>query len=185
MKLRKFILPAGALAAVLAARYYKRRVVTPVIADFDVWRYMGLWYEAASTGEGFGRGLDFFTVHYQMNGDGTVKVTGRGYNRSLGIWEQNVGEARPDRFINHFKLYFNPMIGMPYRVAYVDADYSVAVVVGKSLRYAWILSRSPYIGSEKLETALSVLASMGYGNRKMIFPVQADSPATGQGVGLG
>lgn len=172
MKLKKLILPLGVLA-LLAIRHYKRRVATPYIPGFDLNRYLGKWYEIARLDFRFESRLDFVTAEYSLNDDGTVKVVNRGYNSELGMWESVEGQAVPDGYANHFKVYFNPLIGAPYRVVYVSDDYSLAVVAGRSKKYFWILSRTPYVSLGDLADALEIMDSMGYDSTKLVFPEQA------------
>lgn len=41
------------------------------------------------------------------------------------------------RVKNYLKVYFFPLVPGRYRIAYLDDDYSLAVVSGGSLRYLW------------------------------------------------
>jgi hypothetical protein len=56
----------------------------PAIKNFDLKRYLGMWYEVARLPQSFENGLDRITATYTLQEDGTVKVLNKGFNTSKG-----------------------------------------------------------------------------------------------------
>jgi len=50
------------------------------VDNFQLERYLGLWYEIARLDHPFERGLSHVTAYYSMNPDGSVRVINRGYS---------------------------------------------------------------------------------------------------------
>ena len=117
--------------------------VTPV-TPFELNRYLGLWHEIARLDHRFERGLTEVTANYSMRDDGGVKVVNRGFNAEDGDWQQAEGKAYfvGDSNTGALKVsFFGPFYG-GYNIAKLSDDYSVALVVGPTTDYAWLLARS-------------------------------------------
>ncbi|XP_003436167.2 uncharacterized protein LOC11175951 [Anopheles gambiae] len=129
----------------------------PVHVNFDVPRYLGLWYEIRRYEQVFQRGGECVTAEYSLNDDGSVRV----FNSMLvppgQVRQSDVGRAVvafPDESPLEAKLNVTfdataTDISANYWVLGTDYD-SYAVVwgcfgVGTTLRAesAWILSRTP------------------------------------------
>ncbi|MCD1598544.1 lipocalin family protein [Rheinheimera aquimaris] len=131
------------LLAVLSGCTGKPDGVTPV-TPFALERYLGEWHEIARLDHRFERGLTDVTANYSLREDGGVKVINRGFNAEDNAWEQAEGKAYfvGDSNTGALKVsFFGPFYGS-YNVARLSDDYSMALVVGPSLDYAWLLSRS-------------------------------------------
>ena len=117
--------------------------VTPV-TPFELERYLGQWHEIARLDHRFERGLTQVTANYSLRDDGGVKVINRGFNSEDNAWQQAEGKAYfvGDSNTGALKVsFFGPFYGSD-KVARLTDDYSMALVVGPSLEYAWLLSRS-------------------------------------------
>lgn len=117
--------------------------VTPV-TPFQLERYLGQWHEIARLDHRFERGLTEVTANYSMREDGGVKVINRGFNTEENAWEQAEGKAYfvADANTGALKVsFFGPFYG-GYNIAKLTNDYSVALVIGPSTEYAWLLARS-------------------------------------------
>lgn len=117
--------------------------VTPV-SPFDVNRYLGQWHEIARLDHRFERGLTEVTAEYSLREDGGIQVINKGYNAEEERWNTAEGKAYfvDDTTKGRLKVsFFGPFYG-GYNIAKLEADYSMALVVGPSLDYAWILARS-------------------------------------------
>lgn len=62
---------------------------------------------------------------------------------------------------NHLKVYFVPVVYGRYEVAFVDEDYTRAVVSGGSLNYLWLLARNPDVEEDHLEEMRVVRGTWG------------------------
>ncbi|NMM75321.1 lipocalin [Acidovorax sp. SRB_14] len=112
---------------------------------FDVDRYAGHWYELARIDHRFEKGLIRTSAHYSRNADGTIEVLNRGFDPVHQRWKESVGKARflGDPTQAALKVsFFGPFYG-GYHVVALDPEYQWAMVVGSSLDYFWILSRTP------------------------------------------
>lgn len=172
-------------AALSALWYFGERVklpegVTP-IAEFDIDRYLGHWYEVARIDQRFERGLESCTAHYQRLEDGSVQVTNRGRNPETGEWDEATAIAKftGDPSVGALKVaFFRPFYG-GYNVVYVDEQYEHAVVVGDSTNYFWILARWPHISDAKYQELLKIAAENGVDPEQVVRIPQdgRDQPA--------
>ena len=131
-----------ATAALLSGCTGTPQGVTPV-TPFELERYLGQWHEIARLDHSFERGLTDVTATYSMRDDGGVKVINRGFNAEDNEWSQAEGKAYfvGDTNAGALKVsFFGPFYGS-YNVARLSDDYSMALVVGPSLEYAWLLAR--------------------------------------------
>jgi apolipoprotein D and lipocalin family protein len=114
------------------------------VTDFDISRYLGTWYEIARLDHSFERGLMEVTADYSFREDGGIKVVNRGKNIQTGEWEEAIGKAyfRESNDIGKLKVsFFGPFYGA-YNIARLESDYSMALIIGPTLGYAWLLSRT-------------------------------------------
>lgn len=136
--------------------------VTPV-SPFDIKSYLGQWHEIARLDHSFERGLTEVTAQYSMREDGGVQVINRGYNAKEDLWEEAQGKAYfvADSNTGRLKVsFFGPFYG-GYNVAKLEPDYSMALVIGPSMEYAWLLSRSPTPPAELCQRYFDTAAALG------------------------
>jgi apolipoprotein D and lipocalin family protein len=120
----------------------------PAIKNFDLKRYLGMWYEVARLPQSFENGLDRVTATYTLQEDGTIKVLNKGFNTSKGEWKEANGKAYiPDTLAGALlKVSFFWIFYGEYKVIVLDTvNYSYAMVTSSSKKYLWILSRSPQL----------------------------------------
>ena len=63
------------------------------VANFDLNRYLGVWYEIARLDHRFERGLSRVSAMYTLRDDGGVDVLNRGFDKSTGKWQEAKGKA--------------------------------------------------------------------------------------------
>lgn len=170
-------LPLGmalATAALSALWYTGQRVRVPdgvkPVRGFDVERYMGHWYELARIDYVFERGLTSCTAQYELQSDGTVQVTNRGFDPVRRAWKSATALAKLLSRADSGSLkvsFFRPFYA-GYHVVHVDHDAGHAVVVGDGAKYCWILSRSPSIDEAAYERLLAIAASNGVDASELI-----------------
>lgn len=121
--------------------------VTPV-QPFDITAYMGQWYEVARLDNRFERGLSQVSATYTLQANGEIEVVNRGFSAAENRWQQAVGVAK---FANsaaqhagraELKVSFFGPFYASYNVVALSPDQQLALVVGRDLSYAWVLSRS-------------------------------------------
>ncbi|MEE2002802.1 lipocalin family protein [Alkalimonas sp. MEB108] len=115
------------------------------VSPFELESYLGEWHEIARLDHRFERGLSEVTAHYSMRNDGGVRVLNRGYHQSRDEWREAEGRAyfAGDNTTGKLKVSFFGPFFASYNIAKLEPDYSMALVVGHNLNYAWILARSP------------------------------------------
>lgn len=114
------------------------------VRPFDVQRYLGDWHEIARLDHSFERGLSEVKASYSLRSDGGIRVVNTGYNAQSKEWDKAEGKAYfvDDSSTGRLKVsFFGPFYG-GYNIAMLEPDYSMALVVGPSLDYAWILART-------------------------------------------
>ncbi|MDN5504065.1 MAG: lipocalin family protein [Comamonas sp.] len=133
------------------------------VTGFDAKRYMGTWYELARIEHSFEKGLTQVSAQYSLNDDGTVAVVNRGYDASKKEWRQANGKARflSDPGVAALKVsFFGPFYG-GYNVVSLDDQYQTSLVIGNSLDYFWLLSRSKSIPEQQFRRLLERAQSLG------------------------
>lgn len=137
--------------------------VTPV-QGFQIERYLGTWYEIARLDHRFERGLSDVSATYQSRTDGGIDVLNRGYDPVNNTWREAKGRAY---FIGtqdtaSLKVsFFGPFYG-GYHVMALDPDYRWAMVTGPDHDYFWILSRTPILPDDVLNTLLQTARQAGF-----------------------
>lgn len=136
------------------------------VKDFDLNRYLGLWYNIANYDVSFQRGCRNTTAQYELKKNGRISVLNKcrkgSENESFDMAE---GEARianpalPAQLEVSFSI-FQPW--SDYWVILVDADYQWAAVGEPSGRFLWVLARTPAIEIDLYENILKQLRDLGY-----------------------
>lgn len=147
--------------------------VTPV-QDFQLSRYLGTWHEVARLDHSFEKDLTQVTAQYSMRKDGGVKVVNKGVDINTGKTKQAEGKAyfidSPE--VGRLKVsFFGPFYGS-YNIAKLDSDYTMALVIGPSLDYAWILSRSATPSKDMCTAYYQKAVEIGIPKDKWISLVQ-------------
>lgn len=134
------------------------------IKAFKVEKYLGTWYEIARMDFRFERDLNNVTATYSLNENGSIKVDNKGYNYKTKEWKQAIGKAKQAGEPDEAKLkvsFFGPFYA-PYNVIALDGEYKYALIVGKNLKYLWILSREKTIPDDIKQRYLDIAASLGF-----------------------
>lgn len=117
--------------------------VTPV-TGFELPRYLGQWHEVARLDHSFERDMIDVSANYSMRADGGVRVLNRGTIAKTGKVKEAEGKAYfvEEATVGRLKVsFFGPFYG-GYNIAKLADDYSMVLVVGPSLDYAWLLARA-------------------------------------------
>lgn len=145
--------------------------VTPV-ADFQLDKYLGEWYEVARLDHSFEEGLSQVTANYSLKSDGGVQVINRGYSLENDEWQQAEGKAY---FVNessegYLKVsFFGPFYGS-YVVFDLDKEhYQYAFVSGPNNDYLWLLARTKTVDDGVKERFLSMSKDKGFNTDEIIW----------------
>ncbi len=141
------------------------------VKQFDADKYLGKWYEIARFDFRFEKNLDNTTAEYSKNDDGTIKVVNKGYNYVKEKWTSAEGKAKfvKDPQTAMLKVSFFGPFYSGYNVIELDDDYKYALVAGESLKYLWILSRTPSIPQEIKERYIQKAKEIGYDVEEMVW----------------
>jgi apolipoprotein D and lipocalin family protein len=144
--------------------------LTPV-ADFNIARYYGKWYEVGGI-PGFFQNKCARDVQaeYAADASGAIVVR-RSCTRADGGVEASEGRGRalnPDvpavlkvTYVNQLGIWWYPF-GRNQIVIAAGPDYGWLVIGDATLRYGRILARQPALGKDSLRTIAAVLAAQGY-----------------------
>ncbi len=142
------------------------------MADFQIERYLGKWYEIARLDHSFERGLQQVTAEYTLREDGGVSVLNRGYSAGDGQWQEAEGKAYfvKARDIGHLKVaFFGPFYG-DYVIFELERDnYDYAFVAGPNRSYLWLLARTPQPPKAVIDRFVEQSTALGFDVEKLIY----------------
>ncbi len=179
---KKITLGMMILTIMVASMAYSRTApknVVPV-SGFDIFDYLGKWYEIARLDFKHEKNLSNVTAEYILKDDGSILVINRGYDYVKGAWKESVGNAKfiGDPTIGALKVSFFGPFYSGYNVIAIDDDYQTALVVGKNYDYMWILSRSPTIPEDTKIQYLAMASNLGFDVNKLVWGQQDVIEAT-------
>jgi apolipoprotein D and lipocalin family protein len=153
----------SALFIILVLAVCKGPSVRPDLSTVTVdWtRYTGVWYSIGRFPHRFEKHLQQVTADYRLNKDGSIQVINAGYNKK-GEREEARATAKIQKEPGVLKVYFIPFIGGEYRVLEIDPDYRFVLVGSSSADYLWILSRTPQLPEDTVNTLLKKAEKRGY-----------------------
>jgi apolipoprotein D and lipocalin family protein len=135
----------------------------PTVAQVDLARYAGAWYEIALLPNRFQKQCVADTqARYRLDGD-RVEVVNR-CRLADGRVDDIKGRAKVVEGSGNAKLrvsFFWPFYG-DYWVLALDDDYRQVLVGAPSRQYAWVLSRTPQMDEAALQALLDRAAALGF-----------------------
>jgi apolipoprotein D and lipocalin family protein len=140
-------------------------------------RYLGTWYEIARLDHSFERGLEKVTATYTANPDGSIKVINTGYDPEKRNWERAEGKAifiddanNDQTRTGRLKVSFFGPFYSSYNIIDLDIEhYQYAMVCGPNKSYFWILSRTPTMDKDKLDSLVRKAKSLGFQTDQLIY----------------
>ncbi|GAB1234377.1 lipocalin family protein [Ferrigenium sp. UT5] len=149
------------------------------VAQVDLDRYVGKWYEIASIPQYFQRQcVRDVTAEYALK-HGALSVINRCATASGEISEAQ-GQARivdtqsnaklEVTFVNLFGWRY--LFGGDYWIIDLAPDYRYAVVGHPGREYAWVLARTPQISAQDLTAIANRLQSNGYDTCSLLTTTQ-------------
>lgn len=175
--MRLILMAALAALAACAPQPERRTSDAPLttVAEVDLERYLGRWYEIARYDSRFERGCDGVTADYAMREDGLISVVNTCYREGLdGPPETADGRARVVPGSSNAQLevsFFGPFWGDYWIIELDEAEYQWSVVSEPRGRYLWILSRTPQMDPDVLDARLAGLDAMGFDTDALVWPV--------------
>lgn len=135
----------------------------PVVAQVDLARYMGTWYEVAKFPNRFQRGCLCTTATYALRPDGKVSVINRcetlgGKGKESRGWAKVVDPATRAKLKVTF---FWPFFG-DYWILDLDPGYRHVLVGTPNRKYLWILAREPRLDEASYRALVDRAAQLGF-----------------------
>jgi apolipoprotein D and lipocalin family protein len=155
-----------------------------VVADVDLTRYTGKWYEIASFPQYFQRGCVASSATYSLRDDGRIDVLNQCRDESFdGKLRQAEGVAwvvDPSESQAKLKVQFFWPFSGDYWIIELDPDYQYAVIGHPSREYLWILSRTPTMQPDQYASVLERIESHGYTLDRLNRTPQPPAPTSGE-----
>ena len=184
-------LPAVAVGLSALAVYWwvskKPQKVVPAatiepVSDFDVDRFVGDWYEIARIERGLGKPLTRSRVEYELQDDGSLTITSRGFHTGTHRWVESMGTAR---FVGspHFgamKASFLGLFNEGYHVVAIDPDYRWAMIMGDTTESFKLLSRKPVLDGDTTDRLVYQAELMGVEADRIHWVMQDGVNPSGQ-----
>ncbi len=153
------------------------------VEQVDPARYLGLWYEIATTPGQQASACSGTTAEYSLIDESTIGVTNRCRLGGLdGRLSRIEGTARPiDDTYARLLVDLGFGFEAPYTVIDLietpdDAPYSVATVSASGVQY-WILSRTPQISDDLYDTLLERIEDRDGDSSRLIRTEQPEESA--------
>ncbi len=140
------------------------------VAQVDLQRYLGRWYEIARYPNRFQQGCQESSADYSLRDDGDIDVLNSCRDAETGSIRQARGRAWVVDSVSNAKLkvsFFWPFRG-DYWIIGLGADYEYAVVGTPDRNYFWILSRSPQISEDLYGQILQRAQQQGFLPAKVV-----------------
>ncbi len=145
------------------------------VTNVDVEKYSGKWYEIASYPQRFQKGCHCTTAEYTLSEKGYLIVENR-CNRDSVDGKQSYIKGKafivPNTGNSQLKVQFFWPFRAKYWIIDLADDYSYAVVSHPSMKYLWILSRTPQLNENIYQGILSRLKVKGFDLDKLKKTVQ-------------
>ena len=152
--------------------------------DVNMPAYLGRWYEQARYENDFERDMDNVYTDYSMGQNNSITVMNTGYSadgeqhRAKGVAVTETGSPGEMR-VSFVPPYF--WFRAPYRILYVDKEYSEALVSGDDEEYLWLLTRDKTPDEAAMRRLMNEAERRGFDTAKLRHTKQNwETPAAAQ-----
>ncbi len=166
----------SAILPIVACAAQRDSIDKSVVADVDIERYMGKWYEIARFENRFERGMNYVTAEYWFDHKGRIKVLNSGLKSDATKRSSSEGRVKiPNKNIPaKLKVSFFLWFWGDYWILELDQkDYSYALVGSSNSEYLWILSREPIMKQQTLSMLVESARRRGYDVDNLIYVEQS------------
>ena len=164
------IMIAAISAGLLAGCASGPKVDNAPVAELDLERYLGEWYEIARFDHSFERGIEQAKAVYTQNEDGTIKVENSGIKN--GKPKTAIGKGKRTDTPALLRVSFFGPFYADYRVMMIDEGYTYALVGSGGANYLWILSRTSVLPDPEKGELVAEAKRRGYDTDKLIWVKQ-------------
>lgn len=137
------------------------------VANLNLQKFMGRWYEIARFDHRFERGMRDVTADYTLLPDGSVEVVNEGMRGEE--LHRSVGHAKTTAQPGHLRVSFFWKFYSDYNVLEMGQQGDWVLVGSRSPRYLWILSRTPTLPDQTVDYIVALAAKRGYNVKNLIF----------------
>ena len=163
--MKRLLTITALLSSLLCACTTPNQSAPPVVsvANVDLQRYSGTWYEIGSFPMLFQRNCVANTqARYTIEPEGKVGVhnqcqTNDGVDKADGIAEAVAGSNNARLRVAFFRPFW-----ADYWIIGLDSEYRWALVGNPNRHYLWLLSRTKTLPPDQLERALEVARQQGF-----------------------
>jgi apolipoprotein D and lipocalin family protein len=139
------------------------------VANVDLNKYLGKWYEIAAFPQYFERGCSCVTAEYSLSDKKYINVLNSAFKAEENKFTSAKGKAFVEEGLNNSKLkvqFFWPFKGK-YWIIELAPDYSYAVVGHPNRKYLWILSRTKKMNAELYQKIITRTQEKGFDITKL------------------
>jgi len=163
-----------AMGAIMIVRSLKNmpKKAEPV-KDFDLYDFLGNWYEIARLDNRFEHQLDNVMTNYSVKKNGNIRIINSGFNTIEKQWEEveGVGKFRGSEQVGALKVRFAVPFYEGYNIIAIDEHYNHALIAGRNLNYLWILSREKDLPPAIKEKYMKLSELIGYNVSKLVWTI--------------
>lgn len=160
-----FLLPLLILSNIVLAV-----VDTTPQQNTDLRQYAGRWYEQARYENWFEKDMDEVYTDYMLHQDGSLTVLNNGCTNK-GKVKQSVGRAFPSAPGEMKVSFVWPYwwFHAPYKILYVNADYTATLVAGEDDKYLWLLTRDRFPSADVMNKLRTEAHRRGFDTDKLRY----------------
>jgi apolipoprotein D and lipocalin family protein len=148
--------------AVLACVHAPPEAPPEVVADVDLARYAGRWFDVGHFPAPFQDECACSTAEYTPISTTKVKVENRCIKRGKVDTVEGTARVKDPAVPAVLGVKFFPIFEAPYWIVDLDPDYQWAVVASPDRKYLWILSRSPELDPAVRAALIADLQQRGF-----------------------
>lgn len=145
----------------------------PVVAQVDLNRYQGRWYEIASFPLRPQKNCTGTYAEYTLQGE-HIRVYNHCVDSTNGKVKDITGKAWPEKPGDNARLFvqFFWPFKAPYHVIALDTvNYQYAMVGTPNRKYLWLLNRTPQMDAALQESLVTYAKSLGFDTQRLLFTV--------------
>ena len=148
----------------------------PTVAQVDLDRYIGRWFEVSRLPMWFERNcVSDISANYTRRSDDRIDVVNRCRTQNDSISAHGIAEipeaSKPGqlrvRFAPDWLAWF-PMVWGDYWIIDLDPDYQWVLVGAPSRNYLWILARTPALDTKTVESLKQKAQALGFKTTAMV-----------------
>ncbi len=144
-----------------------------VVANLDLLRFSGFWFEVARTPSFFQRNCINSTAEYSVINSASISVLNTCCKKNgKASTIDGVAKIVDERFPAKLKLSFSFFQKGDYWITELDPNYQWAVISAPGKKFIYILSRVSKINENEKNLILNILRSKNYDVDQLIYDIR-------------